>query len=237
MANPQIENGHVAIANEIYDALCRFRIPGEERQVLDVIIRKTYGWNKKEDAISLSQFVEMTGMNKPHIVMAIKGLLLKKVIIVTKNGNAPAKVYRFNKNYDEWIALPKKVILPKTVISVTKNGKTSLPKTVPTKDTNTKTTITKAIYSSDFLLIAESYPKKSGSKKAAFNEWKRLNGTKPPVETVLQAIKKQTEWRNKAGPNDFRPEWKDLERWIKNRMWESEVEIKERTKDDLGYDL
>jgi phage replication O-like protein O len=237
VANPQIENGHVAIANEIYDALCRFRIPGEERQVLDVIIRKTYGWNKKEDAISLSQFVEMTGMNKPHIVMAIKGLLLKKVIIVTKNGNAPAKVYRFNKNYDEWIALPKKVILPKTVISVTKNGKTSLPKTVPTKDTNTKTTITKAIYSSDFLLIAESYPKKSGSKKAAFNEWKRLNGTKPPVETVLQAIKKQTEWRNKAGPNDFRPEWKDLERWIKNRMWESEVEIKERTKDDLGYDL
>lgn len=145
MANPQVENGHVAIANEIYDALCRFRIPGEERQVLDVIIRKTYGWNKKEDAISLSQFVEMTGMNKPHIIMAIKGLLLKKVIIITENGNAPAKVYRFNKNYDEWKPLPKKVILPKTVISVTENSKASLPKTVPTKDTNTKTTITKTI--------------------------------------------------------------------------------------------
>ena len=237
MASPQIEDGRTEIANEIMDALCRFRIPGEERQVFDVIMRKTYGWHKSEDAISLSQFVEMTGMNKPHIIQAIKGLLLKKVISVTDIGNAPAKVYRINKDYDQWKALPKKVTLPKKVIGVTEKGNPSLPKKVPTKATTTKATITKAIYSPDFLLVSESYPKKSGSKKSAFSEWKKLNGTRPPVETVLLAIKKQIEWRNKAGPSEFRPEWKDLERWIKGRMWESEVEIKERTKDDLGYDL
>jgi hypothetical protein len=37
MASPQRENGHVEIANELFDALCRFRIPGEARQCLDAI--------------------------------------------------------------------------------------------------------------------------------------------------------------------------------------------------------
>jgi phage replication O-like protein O len=120
------------------DALCRIRIPGEERQVLDCIFRKTYGWNKCEDAISLSQFVEMTGLTKPHIIHSIAGLLLKKVIIVAENGNTPAKVYKFNKNYDQWNPLPKKAMLPKMAKSVAENGNASLPKTVPTKDTNTK---------------------------------------------------------------------------------------------------
>ena len=56
MASPQLKDGYVAIANEIMDALAHIRIPGEARQVLDVILRKTYGWKKKEDEISLSQF-------------------------------------------------------------------------------------------------------------------------------------------------------------------------------------
>jgi len=145
MANPQLEDGKTEIANSIMDALCRFRIPGEERQVLDCIFRKTYGWHKTEDAISLSQFVGMTGMNKPHIIKSIKGLLLKKVIIVTEKGNAPAKLYKINKDFDQWNPLPKKVTLPKKVISVTEKGNSSLPKKVPTKATTTKATTTKAI--------------------------------------------------------------------------------------------
>lgn len=144
MANPQVEDGHTKIANEIMDALCRIRIPGEEGQVLNAILRKTYGWNKCEDAISLSQFVEMTGLNKPHVIHALSGLLLKKVIIIAEKGNSPAKVYKINKDYEQWEPLPKKVTLPKKVISVAEKGNASLPKKVPTKDTNTKDTITKA---------------------------------------------------------------------------------------------
>lgn len=120
------------------DALCRIRIPGEEMQVLNAILRKTYGWQKCEDAIALSQFVEMTGMNKPHIIQSIKGLLLKKVIIVTEKGNSFAKVYKFNKDYDKWKPLPKKVTLLKKVKSITEKSNTLLPKTVPTKENNTK---------------------------------------------------------------------------------------------------
>lgn len=143
MANPQKEDGYTAIANEIMDALCRIRIPGEEMQVLNAILRKTYGWKKCEDTIALSQFVEMTGLSKPHIIHSITGLLLKKVIIVAEKGNDKAKVYKFNKDYDKWEPLPKKVTLPKKEIGVAEKGNTSLPKKVPTKENCTKETITK----------------------------------------------------------------------------------------------
>jgi phage replication O-like protein O len=227
MANPQKENGFTAISNEIMDALCHIRIPGEERQILDCILRKTYGWNKCEDAIALSQFVEMTGIVKPHVIRAINGLLSKKVITVTEKGNDVAKVYKFNKDFHQWYSLPKKVTLPKKVISVTKEGNPSLPKKGTTKTTTTKDTITKTIYTHEFLSFWELYPKKSGSKKAAFDNWKKLNGQLPPIEKILEAIRKQIDWRENARDGDFRPEWKDPERWIKAKMWEVELEESE----------
>ena len=214
MASPQKEDGFTAIANEVMDRLCKIRIPGEERQVLDAIFRKTYGWNKCEDSISLSQFVELTGLNKQHIIQSIKGLLLKKVIIVTEKGNEPAKVYKFNKDYDQWEPLPKKVI------NVTEKGNPSLPKKVPTKETTTKEKKTRE----DFEIFWKAYPKKSGSKSESLKQWGKLNGTRPSIEIILEAIRKQIEWREAAKPGEFRPEWKDPERWIKGKMWESEVE-------------
>lgn len=80
----------------------------------------------------------------------------------------------------------------------------------------------KKTYPDDFLCFWEAYPKKSGSKKAAFENWKKLNGNKPAIDVVLIAIEQQKEWRRNARDGDFRPEWKDPERWIKNRMWEPE---------------
>lgn len=238
MSSPQLENGYIKIANDIYDAFCRTRISGEERQILDCILRKTYGWNKCEDAISISQFADMTGIQKPHIIRAIKGLLAKNIISIAnigngiaKNGNDKTKVYKFIKDYSAWRPLPKKATLPKMAIGVAKNGNPSLPKMVPTKDTNTKDTIQKTktlgVYSNDFLSFWEKYPKKSGSKKTAFDNWQKLSGGRPTIEIILEAIRKQIEWRKNAG-GKFRPEWKDPERWIKGKMWE--VELTEENK-------
>jgi phage replication O-like protein O len=139
---PQTEEGYLKIANELYDALIAIRISGEENQCLRMIIRKTYGWGKKEDIISLSQFTTATGMRKQHVLRAIKKLKDKNMI-VTKKGNDGNVTYCLNKHYGKWKALPKKVTLPKKVISVTKNGDKALPKMGNTKDTITKDTITK----------------------------------------------------------------------------------------------
>lgn len=106
MANPQLENGYVRIATEVFEALARIRIPGEARQVLDLLFRKTYGFKKKEDAISLSQFVAGTGLKKNSVCRAIKHL--EDLNLVHKKENAIANIYRFNKDFDSWKPLPKK---------------------------------------------------------------------------------------------------------------------------------
>ncbi|MFO7970170.1 MAG: replication protein [Desulfobacterales bacterium] len=127
MASPQIENGHVKIANELWDALARIRISGEEWQVLNIVIRKTYGWNKKEDQVSLSQFVLGTGLKKPNVIRARQKLLSKKIMIIKKD-NAGNLIYRINKDFDQWEPLSKK-------ITVIKKDNKSLSKKIPTKDT------------------------------------------------------------------------------------------------------
>ena len=145
MANPQIEDGHLILANELVDALAGIRISGEAMQILWVIIRQTYGWRKKEDAIPLSQFYDRTGITKPHIIKNIKKLVAMGII--AQKGNGTKKVYNINKNYEEWKPLPKKVTLPKKVIivaqkgnDVAQKGNESLPKKVPSKDTTKDTT-------------------------------------------------------------------------------------------------
>ena len=44
MASPQVENGHIDIANTIADKLCSYRLSGQEWQIIWVILRKTWGW-------------------------------------------------------------------------------------------------------------------------------------------------------------------------------------------------
>jgi len=135
--NPQIENGHIDIANEIAEALARTELNGYESRYLWVLWRKTYGWHKKEDIISNSQFVEATGIKKQHIWRTEQRLIQRK--IVTKNGNK----LRFNKHYKDWLGVTKNGYskseeLPK-MVTVTKNGynisKTLVNKGLPEKVT------------------------------------------------------------------------------------------------------
>lgn len=133
MAHPDLETEpHIRVAISIYDAFARTRIPGEARQVLDFILRKTYGWQKKEDGISLSQFAAGTGISRPHVCMAIR-LLLQMNLIQRGSpeygtGVVPKKVrdcttYCFQKDFEKWRPLPKKVTLPKKVRDSPEKGK------------------------------------------------------------------------------------------------------------------
>jgi phage replication O-like protein O len=135
MPGPQLEEGHIRIANELWEALCRIRIPGEARQVLDAIIRQTYGWGKKQDTISLLQLSQATGLPKPKIIRARKKLQDMNMISVAQKGNDIAPTYSINKYYNKWKSLPKKGTLPKKGIVVAQKGNNSLPLWGPSKDT------------------------------------------------------------------------------------------------------
>ena len=141
---PQLENGYTKIANEIFDNLSKIRIPGESGQVLAVIFRKTYGFHKKKDRISLSQFCVGTGLKKPNVCRAINKLLSMQLII--KIDTNLGEVYEFQKDHKKWVPLSKRITgksLSKKIMSVIQKDNASLSKKIHTKDTTTKDTYTK----------------------------------------------------------------------------------------------
>lgn len=108
MNNPQLENGYLKIANSIWEALGKYRLSGEEWLILNCVLRKTYGFNKKQDHISLSQFSEYTGLKRASAVRAIKKLVAKKLLGSSKSATSLASIYSFNKQFTEWTPSSKK---------------------------------------------------------------------------------------------------------------------------------
>jgi len=207
MASPQKENGYVPIANEIVDNLAKLRINGEAMQVLWIIFRKTYGFNKSEDAISLSQFVENTGLRKSTVCKALNKL--KSMGVITQKENAVANKYVFIKDYSLWKPLPKKITLPKKGTSVPQKANNRSPKRDIQK-TVTKDTITKDIASqSDAVLINEVILSFQGVNPS-FKKWYGNTTQRSAVDRMLVAhgsekLKKVIELLPKTNGMQFFP--------------------------------
>ena len=144
MANPQKEDGYTAIANEIVEAIYKYPLSGHEFRMLLLIIRKTYGFQKTEDAVSLSQMMKALSLSKTRCSQVINKLQLQKIVTVTENINGIGKKYRFNKNFDQWATVHTRVNrYTKVKSTVTVLSNLPLHKSVSTKETITKETITK----------------------------------------------------------------------------------------------
>lgn len=102
-----VENGYFNISNELWDAITKMRIPGEARQVFDAIMRKTYGWNKKEDKISYGQLSEATGIERRNCKRAVGKLAQMNLITVVKDDDS--YIYKINANTNTW-KLPNAVV-------------------------------------------------------------------------------------------------------------------------------
>lgn len=126
------DKNYFKVPNEYQDALCQIRIPGQARQVLDVIERFTWGWNKKEADISFKTFRKRTGMDNRHIVRARNRLIQMNIITVAKKGNKKRAYYRIQTDYTKWKPLPKKArgkpSSKKATKAIAKKDDKSLPK-------------------------------------------------------------------------------------------------------------
>lgn len=109
MANPQRENGYIGVSTEYWDALVRTRIPGEARQVLDFVIRKTWGYHKKKDRIATVQFIEGTGLSRRSVERARSNLRTWNLITTDKKDGSHILTYAVNKDYETWKVPTKKV--------------------------------------------------------------------------------------------------------------------------------
>jgi len=102
----QIENGEYSrIHNDILSALAVARFTGSEYRCLLFLLRKTYGWRKKEDAISLSQWAEGVGIDKrQNVLRTLQKLVKNGVVYVIDNGANHTQTWGFNKYVEQWDA-------------------------------------------------------------------------------------------------------------------------------------
>ena len=109
--NPQKEDGHREIETSILQALIGAGLSGLEYALVLHLIDKTWGWNKKEDLISLSQFHEATGHDQGYIARSLKNLEKKQIIIVKHGGGrGRLSTYMFNKYWDTWIPKDRETV-------------------------------------------------------------------------------------------------------------------------------
>ena len=93
--------GHTKIPNYILDTLTHIKLSGSEWNVLMLIIRKTLGWHKNDDWISLTQFVRICGIDKSSVRRALQTLEERKIVCKSAHSRKGSK-YELNKNCEEW---------------------------------------------------------------------------------------------------------------------------------------
>ena len=99
---PHLEDGYIRIANELFDAVLKKLTSYRHIKVVLAILRKTYGYQKKEDDITISQLAELTGIHRNNVGAAIKELEQMRVINPVRAGSHGLMI-GVNKRHAEWV--------------------------------------------------------------------------------------------------------------------------------------
>lgn len=140
----KIPKDSTPIIHKIIEGLAIIRLSTYEFNVVHAIIRKTYGWDKPDDWISLSQLQELTNIPARHCSRTLQKLFSKKIII------REGKNIGINKHTEAWAGTPQtgstpSRVLPKQGAGTPQTGMQVLPKQGDTKETITKETIQKKV--------------------------------------------------------------------------------------------
>lgn len=101
--DPQPNMQFRQVENSIWQALVHAGFSGPEYQLIFCVIDKTWGFNKTSDAISLSQFVVATRLEKRNVFKYLARLEERRVIIIERHrGRGQVSNYMFNKHWDTW---------------------------------------------------------------------------------------------------------------------------------------
>lgn len=98
--SPQVEDGHTRLANELLEAMCLAGFSARQWAIVMAVVRKTFGYGKKSDDISLGQLSSMTGIAKPHASRAVNSLVAAGVL--RRSAGTFGNSLSLNKRYKQW---------------------------------------------------------------------------------------------------------------------------------------
>lgn len=103
MASPQTGDGFTGISNELLEAIYSVNLNGTQFRIILMIIRFTYGFQRKEHDMSVSFISNGTGIAQRQIKRELNSLVEMAVVKVTKEATFnTSRTLALNKNYEEW---------------------------------------------------------------------------------------------------------------------------------------
>ncbi|GEM_PF-4350761 len=172
------------VPNWLIDGLCRANLSAYESRLAWFVVRKTFGWGKKEDWISSWNFARGVSLHRQCVAKA-RNRLVKRGIIVTQRGDKRRVTVRFQTDITKWQLSPRKV----TKGNVTQRASDTSPKEVTKpfqvspKELHTKEDLTKDALTKEGMLTdpIQSPSETSGRTSRAsslYGEWlaARANG-------------------------------------------------------------
>jgi len=187
-----------------------------------VIVRKTRGWQKNKDAISLTQFEQITGMSRKTVIRGLDELVscdfvkeyTSKIRGSTKSYSLDDSVFSTLLDEDAGGKIP----LPSVEIPPVASGK------IPHTKTTIKTTKQKqVVYSEEFEKFWSEYPscKRKGTREAANKTFEKYKKDFDEIMRVLAAFKKDEMWLKNGGQFIASPS-----SWLNDQNWKAEYWIK-----------
>ena len=99
-ADPQLENGYTRIPNELLEVIIKCHFSGTEQDIIWLIARNTYGWNRKEAIISYGMMAKRIDGDIRYVKRMVNRLIKNGVIFKAKIDNQ--NLFGLNKNYKSW---------------------------------------------------------------------------------------------------------------------------------------
>jgi phage replication O-like protein O len=176
MTSPQLEEGFTRIANELFEAILHYKFSQRQLLVLLTILRKTYGYAKKEDDMSASQIGELCNISRNHVTETIGQLV--NLNVITKRAGKYGLILGVNKSHATWVEqakavpspdlglpVPPLVLVPNQDITSPKSGQVDSPKSGHTKENLSKETKQKKAARPDVLFDAWLAETKAAGQK------------------------------------------------------------------------
>lgn len=197
-----------------------------------VIVRKTRGWQKNKDAISLTQFEKITGMTRKTVIRGLDELVSCDFVKeYTSKIRGSTKSYSLNDSVFS-------TLLDAEVVENLHQHSGEIPPVasgkIPHTKTNTKTTLkNKEVYSEEFEKFWTAYPKcKRKSDKVGASKTFKKYSSEFDVDFLISILEKQksdNSWIKQNG--EFIPAptvWLNQKQW-ENDFWiDQQVEVKEQ---------
>ena len=103
MANPRLENGYTRIANELPEKIPEAELGALQLGLLLVVIRRSWGFGRKEAALSIGDFAAATGRDRSAISRTLARMKAQKILFEVRPAGfrAPA-VLAVNKDWEAW---------------------------------------------------------------------------------------------------------------------------------------